>query len=65
MATPRAAAHGGIAMQEQLTREELAKLLREAEQAHAAYERELGSRDEDWPGWYADYVLRRLEGPPA
>jgi hypothetical protein len=33
----------------ELTREELARLLREAEQAHAAYEKELGSRDEDWP----------------
>ena len=52
-------------MQTQLTREELARLLREAEQAHAAYERELGHRDEDWPGWYADYVLGRLEGPQA
>ena len=49
-------------MQPQLTREELAKLLLEAEQAHAAYEKELGQRDEDWPGWYADYILRRLEG---
>ncbi|MGH3041957.1 MAG: hypothetical protein ACRDNG_09520 [Gaiellaceae bacterium] len=52
-------------MQAQLTREELARLLREAEQAHAEYERELGSRAEDWPGWYADYILRRLEGPGA
>ena len=50
-------------MQAQPTREELARLLREAEQAHAAYERELGRRDEDWPAWYADYILRRLEGP--
>lgn len=50
-------------MHVQLTREDLARLLREAEQAHAAYERELGRRDEDWPGWSADYILRRLEGP--
>jgi hypothetical protein len=52
-------------VQAQLTREELARLLREAEQAHAAYERELGKRDEDWPRWYADYILRRLEGTSA
>jgi hypothetical protein len=52
-------------VQAQLTREELARLLREAEQAHAAYEKELGQRDDDWPAWYADYILRRLEGPPA
>jgi len=52
-------------MQTELTRDELARLLREAEQAHAAHEKELGSRDEDWPGWYADYILRRLEGGPS
>jgi hypothetical protein len=47
----------------ELTREKLAALLREAEQAHGEYERGLGHRDEDWPGWYADYILRALEGP--
>ena len=52
-------------MQTQLTREELARLLREAERAHAEYEKGLGHRDEDWPGWYADYILRRLEGAQA
>lgn len=52
-------------MQVELTRERLAELLREAEQAHAEYERGLGQRDEDWPGWYADYILRALEGPSA
>lgn len=43
-----------------VTVEELADLLREAERAHAAYERELGQRDEDWPSWYARYILERL-----
>jgi hypothetical protein len=47
---------------EGLTKEELGRLLREAEQAHAEYERELGQRDEDWPTWYAGYVLDRLRG---
>jgi hypothetical protein len=48
----------------QLTTEQLAKLLREAERAHGEYEKELGRRDEDWPTWYADYMLKRLrEGP--
>jgi hypothetical protein len=50
-------------MQVELTREKLAALLREAEHAHGEYERELGRRDEDWPAWYADYILRALEGP--
>ena len=52
-------------MDVELTREKLAALLREAEQAHGEYERGLGHRDEDWPGWYADYILRALEGPSA
>jgi hypothetical protein len=43
-----------------LTADELARLLREAEQAHAAYERELGERDEDWPTWYATWILEQL-----
>ncbi len=43
-----------------LTHDELATLLRDAERAHGAYERELGERDEDWPAWYAAYILDRL-----
>jgi hypothetical protein len=52
-------------VQVDLTREQLAELMREAERAHGEYERELGRRDDDWPSWYADYVLRRLEGTSA
>ena len=43
-----------------LTADELARLLREAEQAHAAYETERGARDEDWPTWYATWILDQL-----
>ncbi len=50
-------------------KEELARLLREAEKAHAKYEGELGRRDEDWPLWYAGWILDQLErrsaGPDA
>jgi hypothetical protein len=42
--------------------DQLAELLREAERAHGDYERELGRRDEDWPAWYARYILERLGG---
>jgi hypothetical protein len=45
-----------------LTSERLASLLREAERAHGAYEKELGRRDEDWPAWYAAYIVGRLAG---
>jgi hypothetical protein len=44
-----------------VTEEALAELLREAERAHGEYERELGRRDEDWPAWYARYILSRLK----
>jgi hypothetical protein len=45
---------------EELSQEELAELLREAQAAHKEYERETGEPDEDWPGWYAGYMLARL-----
>ncbi|HEX6247426.1 MAG TPA: hypothetical protein VFZ64_06095 [Nocardioidaceae bacterium] len=47
-------------MAEELTKERLAELLREAERAHAEYERDLGRRDEEWASWYAGYLIDRL-----
>jgi hypothetical protein len=47
-------------MQIDVTQEELAELFQETERAHGEYERELGHRDADWPSWYADYMLARL-----
>ena len=47
-------------MDTQLTREELAELLREAEQAHHDHEQSTGKRDDDWSSWYARYLLDRL-----
>ena len=38
----------------------LARLLREAEEAHAVYEQQSGTRDENWPAWYARYIVDRL-----
>ena len=43
-----------------LTKEELTRLLREAEKAHGQYEKELGERHADWAPWYADYIVERL-----
>jgi hypothetical protein len=50
----------GRAIDEELTAERLTQLLRDAERAHGAYEKELGRADEDWPAWYAQYVLDQL-----
>jgi hypothetical protein len=44
-----------------LTKEALAGLLREAEQAHGQFERQLGHRDADWPDWYAAFIVSKLQ----
>ena len=45
-----------------LTKEDLENLLREAEQAHGAYEKKLGHRDDNWPSWYAEFIVKKLRG---
>jgi hypothetical protein len=45
-----------------LTKEDLEKLLREAEKAHGAYEQKLGHRDDNWPSWYAEFIVKKLRG---
>ncbi len=44
-----------------ISKDELATLLREAEKAHAEYEKMLGGKDDDWPGWYADFIVKKLQ----
>ena len=44
---------------------ELAGALRRAEAAHGRHEAQLGKRDENWPDWYADYMLREQSGEGA
>ena len=46
----------------EITYKMLQELLVEAKRKHMKYERELGHEDKDWPGWYADYIMKRLEG---
>ena len=45
-----------------LTKEELTRLLREAEKAHGQYEKEElgGERDEEWAAWYAEFIVTEL-----
>ena len=45
---------------------ELAQALRRAEAAHGEHEKRLGKRDENWPDWYAEYMVREQAGeePP-
>lgn len=37
----------------------LTSLLKDAEKAHAEYERNVlhGVRDENWPAWYAQFII--------
>ena len=41
---------------------ELAIALRRAEAAHGEHEKLLGHRDENWPEWYAEYMVREMAG---
>jgi catechol 2,3-dioxygenase-like lactoylglutathione lyase family enzyme len=42
--------------------EDLASALRRAEAAHGEHEKRTGSRDENWPAWYAEYMVREQSG---
>jgi catechol 2,3-dioxygenase-like lactoylglutathione lyase family enzyme len=41
---------------------ELATALRRAAAAHGEHEKRIGKRDENWPDWYADYIVREQAG---
>jgi len=44
------------------TANDLASAFRRAEHAHGAYEAGLGDRDENWPDWYAAYMVAEQSG---
>ena len=41
---------------------ELAAALRRAAAAHGEHEKRIGQHDENWPDWYADYIIREQAG---
>jgi catechol 2,3-dioxygenase-like lactoylglutathione lyase family enzyme len=41
---------------------ELSKALRRAAAAHGEHEKRIGHQDDDWPDWYADYIVREQAG---
>lgn len=43
---------------------ELAGALRRAEAAHGEHEKRTGKRDEEWPSWYAEYIVNEQAGKP-
>lgn len=43
---------------------ELAVALRRAATAHGVHEERTGGRDENWPDWYAEYMVREQTGEP-
>ena len=43
---------------------ELATALRRAAAAHGEHEKRTGQHDADWPGWYAEYIVREQAGKP-
>jgi hypothetical protein len=45
----------------ELNEQQLEHLLKDAEKAHGVYESTLGKRDEDWPKWYAEFIINKLK----
>ena len=43
---------------------DLASALRRAEAAHGQHEERTGQRDENWPAWYAEYMVHEQNGQP-
>jgi catechol 2,3-dioxygenase-like lactoylglutathione lyase family enzyme len=43
---------------------ELASALRRAAAAHGEHEKLTGQHDENWPDWYADYIVKEQAGKP-
>jgi catechol 2,3-dioxygenase-like lactoylglutathione lyase family enzyme len=41
---------------------DLSQALRRAEAAHGEHEKRTGKRDENWPDWYAEYMVREQSG---
>ena len=41
---------------------DLASALRRAEAAHGQHEKRTGQRDENWPAWYAEYMVAEQSG---
>ena len=46
------------------TTEDLARALERAAGAHGVHEEHTGEHDEQWPDWYADYMVRERAGEP-
>jgi catechol 2,3-dioxygenase-like lactoylglutathione lyase family enzyme len=44
------------------TASDLASAFRRAEAAHGEHEKRLGHRDDDWPDWYAAYMIAEQSG---
>lgn len=45
----------------ELTKDNLDQLLREAEKAHGEFEKASGKRDENWPAWYAEFIINKIK----
>jgi hypothetical protein len=42
--------------------QDLASALRRAEAAHGEHEKRTGQSDENWPAWYAEYIVAEQAG---
>lgn len=45
----------------EISEENLAQLLEEAQAAHHEYEKTMDGSDDEWAKWYAAYIRRQVE----
>jgi hypothetical protein len=43
---------------------DLSSAMQRAAAAHGEHEKRIGQRDENWPAWYAEYMVREQAGDP-
>ena len=49
----------GVEKEVKLTEAKLTELLKAAAEAHHAYEQGTGKKDENWPAWYAKWIVEQ------
>ena len=58
----RTSDEAGVGATTFLSASELANAMRRAELAHGEHEKRIGHRDDDWPDWYAAYMVAEQRG---
>ena len=61
-ANTHTAAGAGVGSTTFVSASDLANAMRRAETAHGEHEKRIGHRDDNWPDWYAAYMVAEQYG---